>query len=623
MRRIIQTDLPKAWASTLHRLLPFITRPIEDTISERTNSSQDPPRSSLCKELHEYFPATWLALLTHLGVDRPEIWKIRAIGADYIPSELPAAPAYGSIKDVTNLALIASSGPCRIDKDPKSPLLSMRSIGGSGFGLTFRDHALLGIVGSFETFVNYRTQEGPREQSADDEDVRPKTEYLSEAIGFAHGWVRGGALGNDAVFRPTFNWIVSEYDIDDSSAQLHSLGGLFMIFNDLRAGCSHPELSIIPGGSPATSDGEEPDNEATLESLGKVGESVDGEEEDDKRDDGNVEPPIDTQQSFRIPTPLPPLPPVGELKHELEDLVTQWKFAVRYAALASAAAPSSPPPVFPHSRAQLFEILEPFLLQSGMWSEGSMCHGIKFQRRRGITRGAIRIDDMDGLAVQAATQVTSKRRPELSMTVYEASRKFLTLISAKPKDRGSTTLGAIQNLRISPKERRHGLLKEIQQIDSWVISERPKGWNCRVLVLTRIAIMADVMARAHKILHHNHNNSSHSEVAPGISSNPDGLQPDSRDHVGNEWQLFTRRLLIHWKIEQNRHREDILKVLARLERLWQPGQSRETFECPDSTHPLDDLVIYRIILMVMLLSSAVDNSILMEDEFYERVVPIL
>ncbi|RKL45843.1 hypothetical protein BFJ72_g3390 [Fusarium proliferatum] len=111
----------------------------------------------LRKHQEDYFPATWLALLTHLSLDYPEIWKqVKLTGADFIPSEFSAVPAYGSIRFVATLALILSRGFGRLTLDRESGLLRVRH---TWFHLIFRQHPLMGTIGFFEIYGKVRSEQ--------------------------------------------------------------------------------------------------------------------------------------------------------------------------------------------------------------------------------------------------------------------------------------------------------------------------------------------------------------------------------------------------------------------------------------------------------------------------------
>lgn len=110
--------------------------------------AQDP--AQLRKGEDDYFPATWLALLSHLSLDHTKLWnEVKITGADFIPSELSAVPAYGSIRFVATLAMILSEGFARLSIDRETGLPRIRD---RYFNLAFRHHPLLGVIGFFEMY---------------------------------------------------------------------------------------------------------------------------------------------------------------------------------------------------------------------------------------------------------------------------------------------------------------------------------------------------------------------------------------------------------------------------------------------------------------------------------------
>lgn len=102
------------------------------------------------KDLDQYFPATWLALLTYVGLDHPGIWTRKHTRTDYIPTDLVAAPAYASIRDMVTLAALAAS-PSKLRFVYQSTSL-LSSVHGPEFDLDFRQHPAIGIHGVFQTF---------------------------------------------------------------------------------------------------------------------------------------------------------------------------------------------------------------------------------------------------------------------------------------------------------------------------------------------------------------------------------------------------------------------------------------------------------------------------------------
>ncbi|KAF4454632.1 hypothetical protein F53441_2866 [Fusarium austroafricanum] len=130
------------------------------------NLLENPQEGSSChnqdlkrfkKGQEDYFPATWLALLTHLSLDNTELWEVvKLTGADHIPSEFSAVPAYGSIGFVATLAMILSRGFGRLTIDQESGLPRVCD---RRFNLIFRQHPLLGAIGFFEMYGKMASQD--------------------------------------------------------------------------------------------------------------------------------------------------------------------------------------------------------------------------------------------------------------------------------------------------------------------------------------------------------------------------------------------------------------------------------------------------------------------------------
>lgn len=104
------------------------------------------------KGINQYFPATWLALLTHIGLDHPGIWTLKPTRTDYIPSDLVAAPAYASIQHmVVFAALVAVPNKLQLSYQGSPP--DLISIYGAGFDLDLRKHPSIGTHGVFQIFT--------------------------------------------------------------------------------------------------------------------------------------------------------------------------------------------------------------------------------------------------------------------------------------------------------------------------------------------------------------------------------------------------------------------------------------------------------------------------------------
>ncbi|KAF5242035.1 hypothetical protein FANTH_8870 [Fusarium anthophilum] len=100
------------------------------------------------KEVSDYFPATWLRLLTYTGLHHPELWHTNPQGTDYLPSDLAAAPAYSTVADLISVASIAA-GRIRFNSVGQGTL-SEASIQGDCIDINFRSHPLLGVYGAID-----------------------------------------------------------------------------------------------------------------------------------------------------------------------------------------------------------------------------------------------------------------------------------------------------------------------------------------------------------------------------------------------------------------------------------------------------------------------------------------
>lgn len=109
------------------------------------------------KPLDQYFPATWLLLLTCTGLHHPAMWNTKLSGTDYLPADLAAAPAYASIRDLVRLcAVVSHPALVRLELDGKK---KVQSVQGRDFTLDFRYHPVLGLHGVFQSYASLKRHE--------------------------------------------------------------------------------------------------------------------------------------------------------------------------------------------------------------------------------------------------------------------------------------------------------------------------------------------------------------------------------------------------------------------------------------------------------------------------------
>ncbi|KAF4334530.1 hypothetical protein FBEOM_11637 [Fusarium beomiforme] len=100
------------------------------------------------KDISDYFPATWLRLLTYTRLHHPELWWSNPQGTDYLPSDLAAAPAYSTVADLIIVSSI-SAGKIRFNSTVQVTA-EEASLQGEYMDLNFRNHPLLGVYGAVD-----------------------------------------------------------------------------------------------------------------------------------------------------------------------------------------------------------------------------------------------------------------------------------------------------------------------------------------------------------------------------------------------------------------------------------------------------------------------------------------
>ncbi|KAG7287146.1 hypothetical protein NEMBOFW57_006651 [Staphylotrichum longicolle] len=123
-----------------------------------------------------------------------------------------------------------------------------------------------------------------------------------------------------------------------------------------------------------------------------------------------------------------------------------------------------------------------------------------------------------------------------------------------------------------------------------------------------------------------------------------GRKPTGADHLLQDLSAVPAvPALLKDELGTRSSLEDILLLLYKAVRIWElekPPQTIDGWERllaepaqvlrgsnfaipPEDLHPLDDLIIYRALLMATLLSLPVDTSPLLNNEMYQQIVPFL
>lgn len=103
---------------------------------------QHKSHSVLNKPTNSIYGASWLNLIEPLPMNRRQ-WFVTPCQTDYLPADVLAAPARGSVRAIVELAALA--GCDSVQTDGNYPLIT-----GHGTQLSFRGHPSLGPVAVFD-----------------------------------------------------------------------------------------------------------------------------------------------------------------------------------------------------------------------------------------------------------------------------------------------------------------------------------------------------------------------------------------------------------------------------------------------------------------------------------------
>ncbi|EEU47514.1 uncharacterized protein NECHADRAFT_78014 [Fusarium vanettenii 77-13-4] len=515
----------------------------------------------LKKRHDDYFPATWLALLTAMNLDETKLWGSKSTGADYIPSDLSIVPAYSSIRFIVTLAIIFARGYARLIIDPESKLPRVQ---GTGFNLTFRQHPLLGAVGVFE---RYEAELSPTSQGLDE---------VKWLILYGNGYME-----------------VPMFETEEAINQRESI--MVTYARELDWNYVHFELSMMFL------------KRAEAECVCNVQKA----------------PP-----SQRCCGLLPSSWPSScELLRQLLDQnlinfnIARW--GPLYPLIADR--PCFLPLLFPRTKARFRDKLDTLFLHSRFWAMKTSAYlELSPDQPGDFSR------DQRYLLAQAtswATTVTNDpvTELELSPTAWALTSDYL----ARP-------LSAVDGDRLEEVAAKTALEFEIVAIDAWLKQAGP-------LVLCRQMTLGILGHAIQEVM---------------LNANPGTAEST----IGRDQFMF---LELHEKLERflhavrdpdlkaclfhgvfpgdtagfDRAKEGVCKLLDKIRDLWETEEVQENVDDDEeedeprlrpvwklpntSQHPLDDLLIYRAVLVSLLYSLSIDSSNLLEEESYGLVVPIM
>jgi hypothetical protein len=514
-------------------------------------SDQDP--EGLRKGKEDYFPATWLAFLTHLSLDYTNFWKeVKLTGADFIPSEFSAVPAYGSIRFVTTLAMILSRGFGRLTIDRESGLPRVRD---THFNLIFRQHPLLGAIGFFEIYGKMASQ------------YLGWHSEIHRRLLQAHGHMSIPELSR-------------ENELDKRMIET----GQILTFNRFKG------RRFIPLFTNSVQKKCPHRNEEPKPACLNLVDHLKGFEPD-----------------FFINGPL---------------------------YLLIAHIPNLLPFVFPHKKVKLRERLDTLLLQSRFWG----CKSMAFCDILPNPLANMASTELD--LTSTATSWVKSIYPnigelELRNKPYELSSAYLKESPTQDREYNSKFIRDQDKLR-----------EELETIDSW-LEQIESHVLCRKLTLSVIGdgirqIIDNIQQQPIPEAPFHAKNVTVSSSRHGLEGRVNYFL-DAIEKPGSFNCLYTARwtsfvqfpmkikcdtsegltkILDLWEIEEPPLEDEVCGSEDGAGRGQEP-RSR-AWKLPNATHhPLDDVLIYRAVLITLLYSLSSDSSVLLDEDSYGQIVPIM
>ncbi|KAM6508515.1 hypothetical protein FALCPG4_018355 [Fusarium falciforme] len=531
-------------------------------LPDKTNHMSNYEASrQLKKPLEDYFPATWLALLTALGLDETGLWGVKSTGADYIPAEFSAVPAYGSIRAVIIIGTILSEGCGRIAIDSET---NLPRIQGNGFNLIFRQHHLLGAVGFFEMHDPKQATKNPFQW--------PNLRDIRNTLLQANGYMdilkagRGETAGDQQVIMGMYANEAEWIDID----QVLSC----KLIDKVQSTC--------------TCDGK------------------------------NAHPY--QLCCWQSPTPWPGCCKlIRDFGHWRPNLATNGPLYI-----VSADKPATSPIIFPHKRANFRRRLNTLFLQSRFWALNNSAF-------LELSHDPIEkfVKDEKFLSQQAMSSVVEiAQRPIKELKLTEQA---YALCSANVSGIPNTGSDSRRSSRLKQKI----LEAELETIDTWL--KNAKIASCRQMTLSVIGNAIQEMINNNESEGYRN---SHIEVSNFVS----GDLAENLYDFRQAFQDSNSQVYLFQRETSDKHlncetaRQELLESIQKLYNLWETEERqyqrerdgdeeeepRQVFVRPyTNQHPLDDLLIYRSVLIVLLYSLAIDSSDLLEKDSYGLVVPIM
>jgi len=519
--------------ATYHEDVPYWYRKIED---EEEWSERE--LSGLLVGGTYHFPATWLALLTSAGLDDIELWERKPTGADYIPAEMPAVPAYGSIGVVIALAAAYSEDELQLVIDSGSNLPRIQS---REFSVVFRHHPSLGVVGFYENHRGRIESRWGRHATIAMRSIMTAQGNMESSI---RRQLRHDSSGPDPqhIFD---NWLTAD--------SMH-----------MTRDCPCQSLEDIPNPACCSRDRVAPWTTHCA-----------------------AHPWMDTNDKYSP------------------------------ASLVLAVKPLIYPKLFPIANHRLREKLHMLLIQSRFWAmKPPDWENLNPAFEDGFTLDLRYVIEK---AMTWAQRVVAGPVVQLDLSL-KLHRVVVICIADLYSSRWN--LDPIDRFMLF-----RGMLEEIHKITEWLSSIRwpdEKGWaeeiRCRQRAICGVGSNLDYLCREWDEV-------NTPKGGPEIELVPPVVFVDNALHgVLCTIKSYTASM---WANPFSRERKPFLPIIStdslnKVHNLWElDGSSPPKFKLPDDVqHPLDDLLIYRAVLIAIVYSSTQDTSSLINNNLFDMVVPI-
>ena len=527
------------------------------------------------KDLNDYFPASWLGLLTRVGLDHPGLWDLKPARGDYIPSDLAVAPAYASTRDIISIfALVSFPYRFQILQSEDSKVVSVRA---RDLDLDFRQHALLGTYCVFQNFGSPERHQKWYGKGAEFLFNRADPLMLwilLQANGYIHQHKIMGnklvtGLGHAMYSLKGYDFVERQMIIQKSRLQMLCRQCKCSQNDDLDQCCGlphryWPSWCMLKGG---------------------IGD-------------------------------------IGILKDLCMDMCGL--------DLLAAEAPPAIPILFPKKSMRVDEKLWGLLALSRFWSLGCPPE----------------LEDCQPADAPWASEenmlFTRDERPYEPINSGKTQKSFVTALTpfrtCRDYAQGKRRSTSSTQLNFDELPATFYMVRaEVAKLDRWLAKNVEEStlrcrWlslSCASAALTCIVVRPNSGFRRHYPWNLDAGSEANAPLPIDFPSAEIGAKINglvdriSRFRSWDEQNPDDRTVLR--LIFSSYLLPDVLGELYKFLNLWEVDAAGDKFVYPRNMvqHPLDDLLIYRALLIAVLLDAATDNSEIVENEVYQKIIPVL